>query len=313
MKSKLFRVAVSCLLSALALGFLAACAAPPETRAPSPIEVTDQLGRVVRLDKVPAKIVSLAPSNTEILFALGLGDEVVGVTDYDDYPPEAKDKPSIGGFSTPDIERVVALSPDLVLATSIHQKRVIPQLEEKELTVLALAPKTIDEVMASIKLVGQVTGKQKEATDLVAEMQKRIKAVTDKTDSLPSERRPGVFYLLWHDPLMTSGPGTLQDELIVKAGGANIAGEMEAYATIDVEAVIQANPEVIIAGVGMGSGEDQPLQFVLTEERLRGVDARISRRLYGVDNDLTGRAGPRIVDALEAFARVIHPELFQEK
>ncbi len=313
MKNILFRVAVNCLLSVLASGLLAACAVPPEAKVLSRIEVTDQLGRVVKLDKVPARIVSLAPSNTEILFALDLGDEVVGITDYDDYPPEAKEKPSIGGFSTPDIERVVALSPDLVLATSIHQKRVIPQLEEKGLTVLALAPKTIDEVMASIKLIGQVTGKQKEATDLVAEMQKRIKAVTDKTDSLPPERRPGVFYLLWHDPLMTSGPGTLQNELIVKAGGTNIAGGLDAYATIGLEAVIQANPEVIIAGVGMGSGEYQPLQFVLTEERLRGVDARISQRLYGVDNDLTGRAGPRIVDALEAFARVIHPELFQER
>lgn len=271
------------------------------------------MGRVVKLEKVPERIISLAPSNTEILFALGLDDRVVGVSDYCNYPPEVQEKPSIGGFSTPNIEEVVALSPDLILATSIHEKRIIPQLEEKGLTVFALNPKTLDEVLESITLVGEISGKDEEASQLVAEMQNRIKAVTEKTDNLPETQRPRVFYITWHDPLKTAGSETRHDELIRMAGGTNIALDLAGYAAITLEVVIQANPEVILAGVGMGSGEDLPFQYVKTEPRLRNVDARINNRVYSIDVDLAGRPGPRIVDALEQFAESIHPELFKEK
>ena len=312
MKSKLRRTIVSCLVSVLLISLFAACTAPAEEAVPFSIEVTDQLGRVVKLEKVPERIISLAPSNTEILFALGLADKVVGVTDYCDYPPDAKEKPSIGGFSTPSIEEVVALSPDLILATSIHEKRIIPQLEEMGMTVFALNPKTLDEVLESIILVGEITGKDEEASRLVAGMRNRIKAVTDKTDNLPETQRPRVFYVTWHDPLKTAGSETRHDELIVKAGGINIAQELSGYANISLEAIIQANPQVMIAGVGMGSGEDLPLQYVKTEQRLRNVDARINNRVYSIDVDLAGRPGPRIVDALEKFAESIHPELFME-
>jgi iron complex transport system substrate-binding protein len=292
------------------LSLLTACTSPPEEMAPSPIEITDQLGRTVKLDRTPQRIVSLAPSNTEILFALGLGDTVVGVTDYCDYPPEAKEKPSIGGFSTPNIEEVVALSPDLILATSIHEKTVIPQLEERGLTVFALAPKTLDEVLASIELVGEVTGKEKEAAVLLADMQKRIKAVTDKTDSLPDSKRPAVFYLTWHDPLMTSGVGTLNNELLQKAGGRNIFPEVVGTKSVDLELLVAKDPQVMIAGVGMGSGEDKPFQYLKTESRLQNTEAGKNGRIYKIDMDLTGRAGPRIVDGLEQFAKCIHPEIF---
>ena len=145
-------------------------------------------------------------------------------------------------------------------------------------------------------------------------MNNRIEAVTDKTDSLPQVQRPRVLYIIWHDPLMTVSSTTRIHELIVKAGGINIAHDLTGgYPMISLEAVIEADPQVIIAGVGMGSGEDLPFQYVKTESRLRNVDARINNRVYKIDVDLAGRPGPRIVDALEEFAEFIHPELFKKQ
>ena len=307
-------LAIALITSLILGGIMAGCPKPPpaEEAVSFPIEITDQLGRVVKLEKIPERIISLAPSNTEILFALGLADKLVAVTDYCDYPPEAKEKPSIGGFSTPNIEKVVALSPDLILAAQIQRKKIIPVLEGKGLTILALDPKTLDEVLESITLVGEVTGKGEEASQLVTEMRNRIKAVTDKTDSLPEAQRPRVFYITWHDPLMTPGSDTRHNELIRMAGGTNTARDLTGYAAISLEAVIKADPQVIIAGVGMGSGKDSPFQYVRTEPRLRNVDARINNRVYSIDVDLAGRPGPRIVDALEKFAEFIHPELLKK-
>ncbi len=309
MKKRQCRILVFCLVAVAVLSLLAACTAPTD-KAPSPIEITDQLGRTVKLDKSPQRIVSLAPSNTEILFALGLADRVAAVTDLCDYPPEAKEKPSIGGFTTTNIERVVALSPDLILATSIHEKTVIPQLEEKGMTVFALSPKTLDEVLESITLVGEISGKEEEASRLVARMQNRIKAITDKTNNLPDGERLRVFYLTWHDPLMTSGSGTLLHELIQKAGGNNIFSEVIGTKSVDLELLVARNPQVMIAGIGMGSGEDKTFQYLLTESRLQNTEAGKNGRIYKIDMDLTGRGGPRIVEGLEQFARCIHPEIF---
>lgn len=305
---KLVRLGISIVL----LSLLVACGSPAqkEEEISYPIEVTDQLGRVVKLEKIPERIVSLAPSNTEILFALGLADKVVAVTDYCNYPPEAKEKPSIGGFSTPNIEEIVALSPDLILATSIHEKRIIPQLEEKGMAVFALNLKTLDEALEAITMVGEITEKEEEASQLVTEMRNRIKAVTDKTDSLPEGKRPRVFHLTWHDPLMTSGSGTLLHELIQKAGGRNIFLEIIGTKSVDLEVLVARDPQVMIAGIGMGSGEDKPFQYLTTESRLKNTEAGKNGRIYGIDLDLTGRAGPRIVDGLERFAKCIHPEIF---
>ncbi len=297
-------------ISFILLSLFTACTAPVDEAAPSPIEITDQLGRTVRLDKTPQRIVSLAPSNTEILFALGLADKVVAVTDLCDYPPEAKEKPTIGGFTTTNIEKVVALSPDLILATSIHEKRIIPQLEQRGLAVLALNPKTLGEVLEAITMVGEITGKEEEASRLVAQMQNRIKAITDKTNNLPDSERPRVFYLTWHDPLMTSGSGTLLHELIQKAGGRNIFSEVIGTRSVDLESLVARNPQVMIAGIGMGSGGDKTFQYLKTESRLQNTEAMKNGRVYKIDMDLTGRGGPRIVEGLEQFARCIHPEIF---
>jgi iron complex transport system substrate-binding protein len=278
----------------------------------SPIEITDQLGRVIKLDKIPQRIISLAPSNTEILLALGLADRVMAVTDYCDYPPEVETKPSIGGFSTPNIEEIVALSPDLIMVTSIHEERILSQLEQKGLAAFALAPKTLDEVLVSIQLVGEITGKEAEAAELVAEMQHKIKSVADRTNNLPQDERPRVFYLTWHDPLMTSGPGTLHHELIQKAGGSNIFADIVGTQSVDLEILVARDPQVMIAGIGMGSGEDRTYQYLKADLRLQSTKAGKNNRIYGIDMDLTGRAGPRIVDGLEQFVRCIYPEIFGE-
>ena len=310
MKKSILRVAAYCLVIVLLSVFSSACTeSEEEGEITSPIEFTDQVGRTVKLEKIPERIVSLAPSNTEILYALGLGDKVVGVTKFCDYPPEVKEKPNIGGFSTPNLEEIVALSPDLVIAAPRHEDEIIPQLEEKGLTVLVLNPKTFDSILSAIRLIGEVTENDR-AGQLVAEMESRIKAVTDKVSGLTEEEKPRVFYLTWHDPLKTSGSASLHNELIEKAGGKNIFIDVEGVQTIDLETLVSRNPQVMIAGIGMGTGEDQTLRYLLGESRLANTEAGKNDAIYGIDLDLTGRGGPRIVDGLEKFARCIHPEIF---
>ena len=261
---------------------------------------------------MPESIVSLAPGNTEIIYALGLEEKLVGVTEFCDYPEVAKDKPRVGGFSIVDIERVIEIQPDLVLAADIHKDEVIPQLEGLGLTVLALAPKTLDEVLDAIILVGKCTGQQEEAIQLVTEMGNRIKVITDKTRNLAQTDRPRVFYIMWHDPLMTVGSDAQIHELIELAGGINIAQDLgEGYPTMSLEAVIIANPQVIVAGTSHGEGANLPYQFVLTEERLRDVGALVNGHVYEINTDLVGRPGPRMIDGLEQLAKMIHPELFE--
>jgi iron complex transport system substrate-binding protein len=275
-----------------------------------PGNIVDGLGRKIMINAVPQRIVSLAPSNTEILFALGLGDKIVGDTEYCNYPEAAKTKPKVGGFSTVDIEKVVSLRPDLVLATQIHSKTIIPALEKVGLTVVALTPSSLTGVLDSITLVGKITGQSKEASELIKDLSTRIKAIADKTQKLPPAQRPRVFYVTWHDPLWTAGTGTLSNDVISQAGGQNIASDISGDKTIDLETVINRDPEIIIVSVGMGAGEDLPWQYIKSESRLKNTQALLNGRLYKIDGDLIHRPGPRIVEALEQMAQFIHPELF---
>lgn len=294
-------------LALLLLSLILCLGCAPE---PTPGNLVDDLGRTVTIDQIPQRIISLAPSNTEILFALGLDDRVVGVTEYCNYPEAATGKPKVGGFSTVDIEKVVSLEPDLVLATRIHGKTVIPALEELGLTVVALTPSSLDDVLNSITLVGRLTGQRKESSQLVNSLRTRIENVASKTRNLPPNQRPRVLYLTWHDPLMTAGTGTLADDIISKAGGQNIAHDISGDKAIDLETVIHRDPEVIIASVGMGTGEDLPWQYVKTEPRLEDTQALVNKRVYRIDGDTIHRPGPRVIHALELMAQFIHPELF---
>lgn len=290
----------------VALVLLSAGCITPEGTVPEEFSVraVDDLGRNITLENYPERIVSTAPSNTEILFALGLGDRVVGVTEYCDYPEEAKEKEKIGGFSTVDIERIIALKPDLVLATQKTGNENIEKLEKLGIPVAVLQPKNLDGILEDIKLVGELTGTEDRAYALEAGMRKRIEAVYKNTRNL---EKPKVFYVVWHDPLMSAGSETFISDLISMAGGVNIAQDIVGYKTMSLETVVDRDPDIII--VSIGPGQHSTYDFLMEEKRLQDVSAAKNGRIYAVDQNIVSRAGPRIVDGLEEFARFIHPEV----
>jgi iron complex transport system substrate-binding protein len=296
-------------LFALVITLFSSCSSDEKSPDRSAIVLTDQLGRIVKLDKVPQRIVSLAPQNTEILFALGLGDKIVGVTSYCNYPPEAKEKTVIGGFSTVDIEKVMSLSPDLVVAALIHEKETISQLEDHGLTVLTLAPKTLDDVIQAIELTGKATGTELKASQLVNSINTRMAKLAGIVSGIAEDAKPRVCYVVWHDPLMTAGGDTMQSQLIDFAGGKNIFEDLTYYPTVGLETLLERQPQVIIAGVGHGSAEANPLNWAKSEPRLKNTEALLQGKVFGIDADITSRGGPRMIDALEEMFRLIHPEL----
>jgi iron complex transport system substrate-binding protein len=287
------------LLSAVLV--LAACTTPVET----PTEyVVDDLGRMVAINGTPQRIVSLAPSNTEILFALGLGDEVVAVTMYCDYPAQALDKEKVGDYYGPDIEKIVALQPDLVLATDFHRFDLIPALEQQGFAVFAVAPQTLNDVLESIERIGEITGKEAEALQLVNEMISKIEAVEEQARAV--EQKPSVLYMTWHDPMWTVGRDTWIDDLINIAGGVNIFSQnFEGGAMVQIEWVILQNPEVIITS-------EWSYDWALNATELASTSASQTGRIHTFDDDLAQRPGPRLVQGLDWFAYLIHPDIFEE-
>lgn len=274
-----------------------------------PLTITDDLNREVTIAKQPERIISLAPANTEILFALGLGEKVVGVTNISNYPPQVQEKENIGDYDNPNLEKIIQLKPDLILASHGNPTELIDQLDQLNYTVVSLNPKSIDQVISSIIMVGRITGKDEKAARLTEEMKKRIEAVLSRTNSLTEDNKLRVLYVVWYKPLWTAGSGTFIDELIQKAGGINIAGDITGWPQMSLEIVIEKNPQVIIVGYS----EDQPelIQAVKNESVLYQTDAFKHNQIYTIDTDIVSRTGPRIVDALEEMARIIHPELFK--
>ena len=271
----------------------------------APGTITDDLDRVVTIEQVPERIVSLSPGVTEILFALGLGDSVVGVTEYCDYPEEALSKPKVGGYFTTSLEAIVAQNPDVVFSDG-HDP-VCGQLDEMEMTMVVLQPKDIDGILRDIELAGEITARQAEAQDLVAGIEERIAAVTDKT---ALAERPTVFYVIdVTDPSKpwTAGAGSFVDALIELAGGDNIAAAVGEWAQFSLEVLISADPDIII--VDASHGEAYVPDFT-TLAGWKEMSAVKNGAVHLVDGDLTSRPGPRIVEGLEIMADMIHPELF---
>ena len=276
-----------------------------------PINVTDNFGYTVTIEETPTRIVSLSPCNTEILFAVGAGDRVVAGTTYDSYPPEAVNLPKIGGFSTINIEAVVNLSPDLIFAEYGNGEETINTLKNLNLKVVSLNPKTMDDILENIRLVGNITGNDAAAESLTADMTQQIRDITDMTEDIPNSRKPRVLYIVWHDPMYAAGAGSFPDDLIRMAGGKNII-EAEGWPVISIEDVVDKNPQIIICS-GMGGGSYTIMEAITGNQILAQTDAVKNNKVYPVDDPNTIElAGPRIVQGLAELHGFIAPEIQPE-
>ncbi|NPV52600.1 MAG: cobalamin-binding protein [Firmicutes bacterium] len=276
-----------------------------------PLTVVDDAGRQVTISREPRRIVSLAPSNTEILFALGLGDRVVGVTTYCNYPPEAAKKEKIGGFADPSIERIIHLDPDLVVGVKMGEG-IIRELQKLGIPVIVVEPKSFNDTLRVIRFIGRVTGRDGAAAALVGDMEKRVRGITEKTKDIPEGKRPKVYYEIWYDPLMTAGPGTLINDIIDLAGGVNVASDAGApYPEYSLEVLLAKNPDVMIHSYGHAGGDAPTSGEIKKRKGWSAMSFVRTGRIYLVNADIITRFGPRIVEGLEEFARAIHPELFK--
>jgi iron complex transport system substrate-binding protein len=297
--------AIAITLIALLVGCGKTQPAPTATPVAS-ITVVDDVGNTVTLNTEPQRIISLAPANTEILYALGLGDRVVGVTEYCNYPPEAAEKPKVGGFSDVDLEQVVGLEPDLVLATSLHTSEVVPALQERGVPVFVADPQTVLGVLETIRTIGHITGKDQAAGALTSHMQEGISAVQETIKDAP---RPRVFWELGPE-LYTAGPGSFLNDLIVMAGGENVAADAESpWPQLSLEAIVLKDPAIVVLA---DHNYGETAETVTQRSGWWNITAvREGRIVELTDDDIFSRPGPRIVEGLEFLAQAFHPDLFR--
>lgn len=295
-------------LAAVALTGCAPAAAPEPAAEPAapaaafPVTITDDASRSVTIAARPEKIVSLAPANTETLFAIGAGDRVVGVTSYDDYPAEVADITKVGDFSGPNLEAVAAADPDVVFVTTGVQADVIGKLEELGATVVAIDPATLEGVYEAIGEVGQVTGNTAEADKLVADMKAKADEIATK---VASAEKTTAFIEIGQNPLFTAGADTLLGDLIVRAGGANVVAE-PGYVSYSAEQLVKANPAVYLAT--KSSATDAAT--VAKRPGYADLAAVKDGRVVILEDNLVSRPGPRIVEGLEQIAAGLHPDAF---
>lgn len=258
----------------------------------------------------PQRIVSLSPSTTETLFAIGAGEQVVGVTSYCNYPEEAATREIIGGFSpkTISIETIISLNPDLVIAgVSAHQP-IADTLKEAGIEVISLEPKSVDDVRAVIEELAMVTGHEDQGKKLSMDIDQRIKALQSKLDAMDGERLK-VFYEVWDAPLMTAGPNSFTGQMITYAGGINIFADVEGdYPQISSEELVSRNPQAIISSDT--HGDKLSSESLKTREGWDSIDAFKENRIILLPGDVVSRPGPRMIDAIEMMAAGLYPELF---
>lgn len=271
-----------------------------------PFKFTDDSGKEIVLDKAPDKVASGSPAITEIVFAVKGEDKLVGVTDFCNYPEKATKIDKTGDYNGPNIEKLIELGTNLYITDHVADdaKKL---LEDAKITVVILAAKNYKDVYNKITLVGKMFNKNAEAESILIEMKAREEALLNAINEVKSKR---VFYEVWHEPLMSTGPGSFIDEMIKMLGSENIASDAtSAYADFSVETLIERNPEVYLtANDGMKTVED-----IKARTGYDQIDAIKNDRIYFLDPDIISRPGPRIVEGLEILAEAIYSEIFNGK
>jgi iron complex transport system substrate-binding protein len=269
----------------------------------------DQVGRRVNIPAAPQRVVTLAASITEMVFALGLGSRVCGVEQFSDYPPAARELPKVGSYISLDLERIVALRPDLCLATKDGNPRhVVERLEGLGIAVYAVDPRNMEAIIATTEEIGKILGAPDKGQELAAALNHRYQRV--KALAARVTHRPRVFFQIGISPIVSAGSHTFLDELITTAGGLNLAAGKIPYPRFSQEQILALNPEVIIITSMTRGGAFEEVKAGW--ERWKTLPAVRNQAIFLVDSDIVDRPSPRLLDGLEMIFRLIHPELAGE-
>jgi len=267
--------------------------------------MVDETGRRMNVPPHPRRIVSLAPDITEILFALGLEKEIVGVSQFSDYPAAARTKPKVGSYVNLSLERILGLHPDLIIGTTSGNRRdSVDKLEKAGIPVYVTNPEKFSDILRTLVNIGRITGKDAAARQLAGQMRKKAERIAFLTAGC---RKPKVFVQIDSNPLVSVGRNTVYSELIAMAGGRNIADHAPSkYPRYSMETLIKEQPEVILLSSMNGKSSRKAIRDFWN--RWQDIPAVRNQRIYVVDSDLTDRFSPRIVQGLEEIAGILHPE-----
>lgn len=275
-----------------------------------PLTVTDDLDKEIVMEEKPEKIISLSPNTTEVLFAVGAGENVVGVTTYADYPKEATKVEKIGTITDPNIEKIITLKPDLVVASEVNKMEVLDRLKEFDIKVAGFSENSVNVAIENIKKIGILTGNKEKAEKIVTEMYIKIAEIRNLVDEkLQNRDRPKVFYELWNDPYYTAGVDNFVDDLIHMAGGFNIGRLAETqWPQFSLEKLLVEDPEVYIS-TPHSADMKVSKKSIKSRERFQSISAIKNDRIYIIDQNLLNRPSPRLVKGLALLTKSIWPDL----
>ncbi len=278
----------------------------PRAALPAGRELTDEIGRKVQVPQEVNRVVSLAPNLTEIVFALGDGNRLAGDTDYCDYPAEALQKPHVGGPVNPNLEEVVALKPDVVLATSINRRETVRALDGIGVPVYIVNPHSVEEMIASVEHIGSAIGTEKSAATLAGDLRARL-ADLDRRLAGAAARR--VLFIVWTDPLISVGRDTFIADALRRAGGRSVVDTKTEWPHVGMEEIVRLQPEFLVFASAHGGDTQRDIDELRTRPGWKNLRA-MQRGDIVVVSDAINRPAPRMVDAIEQLARALHPEAF---
>jgi len=279
--------------------------APPTYR-----QVTDEIGRTIRIPQDIHRIVSLAPNLTETIYALGLQDRLVGDTDYCDFPPEAKQKTKVGGAINPSLEAIAALHPDLVLVTkNLNRLETVEALEEIGIPSYATDPHTVEAIITSVALLSGLLGAPETGATLAADLERRVSSLHEHLASLPPRR---VLFIVWIEPLISIGRGTFIADALRAAGAVSVIESSQNWPQVNLEEVVRLQPEFLIFVESHSGGAPHNAEALAGLPGWRLLNAVRNRR-YATIGDAINRPAPRLISAVEDLARQLHPDAFSEK
>ncbi|GAA0452333.1 ABC transporter substrate-binding protein [Alkalibacillus silvisoli] len=278
-----------------------------ENDSDEPVTFTDKAGEEITIEEEVERIVSVIPSATEIVFAVGAGDQVVGVSEWADYPEEVFEVEETVGDMNLNIEKIVELEPDVVIA-DLNNAGDLDAMRDVGLNVVTLGSQSLEEVYEDIEMVGNATGQAEEAEEIVSNMQSQVSEVTEQVSDIPDDERRSVWLELDSD-LYSGGEGSFLHELLTLAGGENIIADEEGWPQVSEEIVLERDPEVIITTYGYYT--DDVVESVLARDNWQSVTAVEQEEVHDIHNDIVTRPGPRLVDGLEEIATILYPEYME--